>query len=62
LTVYVEHVARLGATHGPVGAAIGLMLWFYLTFYAVLLGAEFNAQIERVQRAAPSDAAPERRR
>ncbi len=47
LSLYIDHVARFGATYGPLGAVIGLMLWFYLTFYAVLLGAELNAQMER---------------
>jgi membrane protein len=34
-------------TYGPLGAVVAIMLWFYLTAYAVLLGAELNAQLEQ---------------
>lgn len=47
LSFYVSHIARLGVTYGPLGAVVAIMLWFYVTAYAVLLGAEFNAQLER---------------
>jgi membrane protein len=47
LTVYVDDVARFSMTYGPVGAIIGLMLWLYFTFYAVLMGAELNARLGR---------------
>jgi membrane protein len=47
LSFYVSHIARLGATYGPLGAVAAIMLWFYVTAYAVLLGAEFNAQLEQ---------------
>jgi len=46
LTFYVAHLASFGATYGPIAAVVGVMLWFYLTVYAVLLGAELNAQLE----------------
>ncbi len=46
LSFYVSHIARLGVTYGPLGAVVAIMLWFYLTAYAVLLGAEVNAQLE----------------
>ena len=46
LSFYVSHIARLGVTYGPLGAVVAIMLWFYLTAYAVLLGAEINAQLE----------------
>jgi membrane protein len=52
LSFYVSHIARLGVTYGPLGAAVAIMLWFYITAYAVLLGAELNAQLEEVDRAA----------
>ncbi len=35
-----------GATYGPIGAVVGVMLWFFVSVYAVLLGAELNAQLE----------------
>jgi membrane protein len=46
LSFYVSHIARLGATYGPLGAVVAIMLWFFLTAYAVLLGAELNSQLE----------------
>jgi membrane protein len=49
LSFYVSHVARLGVTYGPLGAVVAIMLWFYLTAYAVLLGAEVNAQLEHAR-------------
>lgn len=46
LTVYVSRIVSFSATYGPLGAAVGVMLWFYVSAYAVLLGAELNAQLE----------------
>jgi membrane protein len=46
LTFYVSHLASFGATYGPIAAVVGVMLWFYVSVYAVLLGAELNAQLE----------------
>lgn len=47
LELYIEHIGRFGATYGPIGAVVGIMLWFFVSVYAVLLGAELNAQLER---------------
>ena len=46
LSVYVSRLGTFGATYGSLGAAIGIMLWFYVSAYAVLLGAELNARLE----------------
>jgi membrane protein len=46
LSLYIARIGTFGATYGPLGAAIGIMLWFYVSAYAVLLGAELNAQLE----------------
>jgi membrane protein len=46
LTFYVAHLSSFGVTYGSIAAVVGVMLWFYLTAYAVLVGAEFNAQLE----------------
>jgi membrane protein len=43
---YVGHFAAYSAAYGPLAALIGLMMWFYLTAYAVLLGAELNAALD----------------
>jgi membrane protein len=47
LSFYVSHIAQLGVTYGPLGAVVAIMLWFYITAYAVLLGAELNSQLEQ---------------
>jgi membrane protein len=46
LTSYVSRIGGFGATYGPLGAAVGIMLWFYVSAYATLLGAELNAQLD----------------
>jgi membrane protein len=42
LGVYFRHVDNLDKTYGPLGAAIGLYLWFYLSGFAILVGGEIN--------------------
>jgi membrane protein len=42
---YVRHVANYNHTFGALGAVVGLMMWFYLTGLALMLGAEINAEL-----------------
>ncbi len=44
--IYVGRFAAYDATYGPLATLIGLMMWFYLTAYIVLLGAEINAALD----------------
>jgi membrane protein len=46
-SVYVTQFANYNETYGSVGAIVILLLWFLLSSYAVLIGAEFNAEMER---------------
>ena len=46
-TTYVSKVGSYDRTYGSLGAVIILLLWFYLTAYVILAGAELNAEIER---------------
>jgi membrane protein len=39
---YFRHFENLENTYGPLGAAIGLYVWFYLSGFAILLGGEIN--------------------
>src|SRR5262249_46488615 len=39
---YLSHFANYNKTFGALGAVVGLMLWFYITALALLLGAEMN--------------------
>jgi membrane protein len=50
--LYVGHFAAYNALYGPLATLIGLMMWFYLTAYAVLLGAELNAALDHQWRMA----------
>lgn len=47
---YVANFASYNETYGSVGAIIILLMWFYLTAYVILLGAELNAEMERQTR------------
>jgi len=44
-TLYVSHVATYDLMYGPLGAAIALMMWFWVSVYVVLLGAELNVSL-----------------
>ncbi len=43
---YLHFFNSYSATYGSLGAVIILMLWFYLTGAAILIGGELNAEIE----------------
>jgi membrane protein len=53
---YVSNIASYSAAYGALGAAVGVMMWFWLSAYAVLFGAELNAQIDRMRRRRAKDA------
>jgi membrane protein len=43
---YVVNLGSYTETYGAIGAFMVLMLWFYLSGLAILIGAEMNAEIE----------------
>lgn len=45
-SIYAEKLAHFDATYGPLGAVATVMLWFWVSCYAVLIGAELNAILE----------------
>jgi membrane protein len=47
LSYYLSNFADYNATYGSLGAAIGLMMWMWLSTIAVLLGAQFDTVIAR---------------
>jgi membrane protein len=47
--LYLHFFNSYSATYGSLGALIILMLWFYLTGAAILLGGEINCEIESSQ-------------
>ena len=46
-SVYTSYWNRLSGSDGPLTAALLMMGWFYVSVYALLLGGELNAQMER---------------
>lgn len=55
---YLSNFANYDATYGSLGAAIGLMMWLWLSVIVILVGAEINAEIEH-QTARDSTVAPD---
>jgi membrane protein len=47
-SIYLATFANYGVTYGSLGAAVGLLLYLYLSASVVLLGAEINAMIYRL--------------
>jgi len=45
--VYVRSFASYNETYGSLGAVVILLMWFLLTAYAILIGAELNGEMER---------------
>jgi membrane protein len=46
-TLYVSNFAAYDLMYGPLGAVIALMMWFWVSVYVVLLGAELNVSLMR---------------
>jgi membrane protein len=45
-SIYVGQFASYNKTYGSLGAVVVLMMWLYVSAFAVLLGAELNAELE----------------
>lgn len=46
-SLYIQVAGNFAATYGALAGVIVVMLWLYLTAFAILVGAEFNAESER---------------
>lgn len=46
LSWYAQRFGTFQETYGALGAVVVLLMWFYLSAYAVLLGGELNAELE----------------
>lgn len=42
-SLYVDNIARFGEIYGALGAVAVLLIWFYVTAFAFLIGGEVNA-------------------
>jgi membrane protein len=45
-SVYVSNFGSYNKTYGSLGAVVVLLMWLYLSAYIVLMGAEFNSEME----------------
>ena len=43
---YIGHFGAYNATYGSLGAAVGMMMWMWISAIVILLGGELNAEIE----------------
>jgi membrane protein len=46
-SIYVRNFGSYNETYGSIGAVVILLMWFWLSAFIVLLGAELNCEIER---------------
>lgn len=56
---YVNNIAHFDITYGSLGAVVAFMLWVWFSVMVLLIGAEFNAEIEH-QTAVDSTRGPEK--
>lgn len=53
LGFYFRSFAHLNKTYGVLGAGIGLMMWLYWTWFAMLVGGELNAELAKRSESGP---------
>jgi|TARA_R110000851_G_scaffold37847_1_gene97449 membrane protein len=47
LSLYVRYFSTFSELYGSLGAVVALMIWFWLSAFVVLFGAEVNCEMER---------------
>lgn len=57
-SAYLSNFNAYNATFGSLGAVAALLMWFWLSAYAVCMGAELNSQLELFTRQDTTVAAP----
>lgn len=58
LSYYLANFAGYDATYGSLGAAIGLMMWMWMSTIVILFGAELNSEIEHQTAKDSTDGTP----
>jgi membrane protein len=59
--LYVTNFSSYNKTYGALGSVVVFLVWLWLSNIAILLGAEFNAELERgrqIEAGHPPDAEP----
>lgn len=46
-SIYVSKLASYDKTYGPLGAVVVFLMWLFISALTVLIGAEFNSEMER---------------
>ncbi len=59
---YISNFASYNRLYGSIGTLIGLMLWFFLLSFIILLGFEINACIDEAKRETAGQIKPKRRK
>jgi membrane protein len=58
LSVYASHFGSYERVYGSVAGVALLMIWLHASAFAIIIGAQINAEIERQVEGRPADAAP----
>lgn len=45
--VYVRNFNSFGEAYGAIGGVVVMLMWFYVSAYVIILGAEINSELER---------------
>ncbi|HEX2070618.1 MAG TPA: YihY/virulence factor BrkB family protein [Thermoleophilaceae bacterium] len=57
--LYVASFASYNETYGSLGGVIAFLVWLWISNLAILIGAEFNAELERGRRIEAGDVGPD---
>jgi membrane protein len=58
-SVYTANFGKYNETYGSLGAIVVVMLWLFISAFAVIFGAELNAEIERQTAKDTTDGRPQ---
>ncbi len=56
--LYVAKLASYNSTYGPFGGIVVFLIWLWITNIAIVLGAQFNAELQRSQQIEGGHEAP----
>lgn len=45
--LYVRNFDTFGRTYGAIGGVVVMLMWFYVSAFVIILGAEINSELER---------------